>query len=36
MNYNPKVTKYINSATSEQIEVLEQLRELVHKSVGGT
>lgn len=35
MNLNLKVTEYINSATSEQIEVLEQLRELIHKSVEG-
>jgi hypothetical protein len=33
MNCNPKVTEYIGKAESEQIEVLEEIRELIHQSV---
>ena len=36
MNYNPKVSDYINLAPKEQQEILETLRSLIHKSVAGT
>jgi hypothetical protein len=31
---NIKVTEYINKASDEQIETLEELRKLIHKTVG--
>lgn len=33
MNYNTKITEYINKATDEQISILEEVRQLVHTSV---
>ena len=33
MNYNKNITEYINSATEEQIETLENLRKLIHETV---
>jgi hypothetical protein len=33
MNYNKKVTEYIDNATDEQIAILESLRKLVHETV---
>ena len=33
MNYNSQITDYIAKATKEQVILLEELRELVHKSV---
>ena len=33
MNYNQKVTDYIDKASEEQIAILEELRKLVHESV---
>ncbi|MEE9429494.1 MAG: DUF1801 domain-containing protein [Melioribacteraceae bacterium] len=35
MNFNIDVTNYISNATEKQIEILETLRELIHKSVAG-
>jgi hypothetical protein len=35
MNYNKKVTEYINSTTEEQIVILEALRKLIHETVKG-
>lgn len=35
MNYNQKVTDYIDQAAEEQIEILELLRKLIHESVTG-
>jgi hypothetical protein len=34
MNYNKKVTEYIDKATAEQILILETLRKLVHETIG--
>jgi hypothetical protein len=36
MNYNQKVTSYINKASKEQITTLETLRKLIHETVEGT
>lgn len=33
MNYNEEVTAYISKANAEQIEVLEEVRKLIHESV---
>ena len=33
MNYNKKVTEYIDNATEEQIVILETLRKLIHETV---
>ncbi len=33
MNYNKNITEYINNATEEQIETLENLRKLIHETV---
>ncbi|NAS11850.1 DUF1801 domain-containing protein [Poritiphilus flavus] len=33
MNYNSQISDYIAGATEEQVIVLEELRELVHRSV---
>ncbi|MDN5215066.1 DUF1801 domain-containing protein [Fulvivirgaceae bacterium BMA12] len=33
MNYNTKITEYINKATDEQVGILEEVRQLVHTSV---
>jgi len=33
MNYNKKVTDYINGASEEQIVILETLRELIHETI---
>lgn len=33
MNYNRKITEYINSAAEEQIETLENLRKLIHETI---
>jgi hypothetical protein len=33
MNYNKKITEYIDNATEEQIVVLETLRKLVHETI---
>ena len=33
MDYNNKVTEYIDNAQGEQIETLEILRDLIHSSV---
>lgn len=35
MDYNKKVTEYIDNAQEGQIETLEKLRELIHNSVSG-
>ena len=35
MNYNEKVSAYIDKATEEQIPLLEKLRKLIHESVTG-
>lgn len=35
MNLNQNVTDYIHKASKEQIETMELLRELIHKSVEG-
>lgn len=35
MNLNNNVTEYINTATKGQIEILENLRQLIHESVPG-
>ena len=35
MNYNKKVTDYIENAQEDQIETLEILRKLIHTSVSG-
>ncbi len=34
MNFNQKVTEYIDNATEEQIVILEALRKLIHETVG--
>jgi hypothetical protein len=34
MNFNQKVTEYIDKATAEQIVILETLRKLVHETIG--
>ena len=34
MNYNQKITDYIDKASEEQIVILEALRKLVHETVG--
>lgn len=34
MNYNQKVTDYIDKASEEQIVILEALRKIVHETVG--
>lgn len=36
MNYNKTITDYISKAAEEQIEMLEILRELIHKTIPGT
>lgn len=36
MNYNQNVSDYISQARVDQIEILEILRALIHKSVAGT
>jgi hypothetical protein len=33
MNYNKKVTEYIDKATEEQIIILETLRKIVHETI---
>lgn len=33
MNYNKKITDYINGASEEQIVILETLRNLIHNTV---
>jgi len=33
MNYNIKITEYINSAAEEQIETLQKLRKLIHETI---
>jgi hypothetical protein len=33
MNYNKKVTEYINKATEEQTIILETLRKIVHETI---
>ncbi len=35
MNYNKKVTEYIDRASDEQIVILETLRKLIHESAMG-
>lgn len=35
MNYDQKVSDYIAQATPDQIELLENIRQLIHKSVPG-
>ena len=35
MNYNKKITEYINNAQEGQIETLDILRKLIHNSVSG-
>ena len=35
MDYNKKITEYINNAQEGQIETLEILRKLIHESVSG-
>lgn len=35
MNYNQTVTDYIANASESQVEILETLRELIHKNVEG-
>lgn len=34
MNYNNKVSEYILQAEEQQVSILEEVRELVHKNVG--
>lgn len=36
MNFNPEVTNYINEASPELINLLNELRELIHKCVPNT
>lgn len=33
MNYNQKVTDYILKASADQIEILQELRKIIHESV---
>ena len=35
MNLNSKITDYISKATSDQIPLLEAIRQLIHETVGG-
>lgn len=36
MNQSEKVTEYINTASSEQVQILENLRQLIHQTIDGT
>ena len=35
MNFSQEVTNYINMAPSDQLEIMESLRLLIHKNVKG-
>lgn len=36
MKENKKVTEYINSSSTEQVEILNTLRQLIHATISGT
>lgn len=36
MKENKKVTEYINNSSTEQVEILKTLRQLIHETISGT